>query len=186
MSTPRTAPPETGTAMAGLRSAGADGHRRVDRIVLERLRDLTVERYADLLTDLAAVHLPIDGELRRHSPVAPRPVHPPLAADLAALGRGLPEPGPTEDLAATPAGALGVLYVVEGSAAGGPTVAGLVRRRLGASAPVAFLLRAGSDRTWWHDLAADVERSLADPDDRAEAAAATRATFGRFAHGLTR
>ena len=184
MSTTAAEPSQTDDVMALLRAAGSDGHRRVDRVVLARLRGLTPEGYADLLTDLAAVHLPLDLELRRGAPIRPRPVREPLAADLLALGRRLPEPGPAADLASTPARALGVLYVVEGSAAGGPTVAHLVQRHLGASAPVSFLLRGDGDPTWWQDFGALARSTLLGSAARAEAADATRATFRRFAHRL--
>lgn len=172
--------------LALLRTAGAAGHRRVDRIVLARLRSLTATGYADLLTDLAAVHLPLDDALRSCSPVAPRPVRGPLAADLALLGRDLPEPAPGRALVTGAASALGALYVVEGSTAGGPTVAHLVRRRLGLSAPVAFLLRAGDGTGWWQAFATTVRAALVEPDAAMAAAAATQATFARFADGLER
>lgn len=120
---------------------------------------LAVGGAGDLLDDWPA---------RRRAPL--------LSADLADLGADSPAPGPSTAPLATPAAALGAIYVLEGSRFGGA----LLARRLWTGAPARFL-GGGADPAAWRGLLAVMDRHLSNEADMAVAAGAARSVFAAFA-----
>jgi heme oxygenase len=153
------------------------------------------DSYADLLGRLSVVHESLEDLLS--APMfepgwrgvgldiaAHRRAHF-LAADLSDLGRR----GVTGALRFAPLAtfgqALGCLYVLEGSALGGPTVARLVQAALG-EVPVAFLTGQGRHGlVLWRAICDALERFDAHSRDGDEVVAGACQTFAAFADHLT-
>ena len=142
--------------MGELKAATAAHHQRLERRVdIERhLRSRAA--YRALLERFYGFHRPIETVLAPFAgPFTPR--HPLLAQDIAALGGDvaglpiatrLPEVHSVRD-------ALGVLYVLEGSALGGAVIGGMVERDLGLHSTY-FARRGIAAR--WRAFGAHVER----------------------------
>lgn len=132
---------------------------------------------------LARVRPPIDLGARRRSPL--------LAADLTELGVAVPAtaPIPADAVPGDVAGALGCLYVLEGSARGGAVIAAMAVERFGPT--VARRGLEGDDpvaaRVRWHGLLATLAAygAESDEDERGRVIAAAQATFRAFEAGLT-
>ena len=120
------------------------------------------------ITDAEAGDLLRDWPARRRAQL--------LTLDLAELGVESPVPGPPAASLATPAAALGAIYVLEGSRFGGA----LFARRLWAGAPARFL-GARADPAAWRGLLAVLDRHLSDESHMAAAVAAARSVFAAFA-----
>ncbi|MBE2316532.1 biliverdin-producing heme oxygenase [Solirubrobacter sp. CPCC 204708] len=142
--------------MEELKVATAAHHERLERRVdvARHLRSRTA--YRALLERFYGFHRPIEETLAPFAgPFTPR--HPLLARDIAALGGDvaklptatrLPRVGSLHD-------ALGVLYVLEGSALGGAVIGRMVDQRLGLRS--AFFARRGIAPRW-RAFGAHVER----------------------------
>ncbi len=173
---------EATDASTALRDATRRAHDQVDRLVQEHLGAITLPRYGDLLEALASVHLPLDGELRRHG-LVPTAVAGPLRDDLHDLGRA---PGRAELPTFRfddPAEALGAWYVAEGSTLGGRVLTAMVRRELPA-APVRFLRRGEAAPGSWIAVRRRLDLSLREPTARRAAVAGARSVFDEFAAAL--
>jgi heme oxygenase (biliverdin-IX-beta and delta-forming) len=138
--------------------------------------------YARFLALQYAARTPVEAWLAVHAPedLVPPQQTPFLAADLAALGAALPAPAPPlTGLSPTPDTALGVAWVLAGSALGNRAIARQVARIGGGTWPVAFL---GDDAMlgFWQALRARIER----PAPGIEAAGAAHAAAAIFAHFL--
>jgi heme oxygenase len=119
----------------------------------------------------------LDLEARRRMPS--------LTLDLDRLGIALPPP--VAFPLTSVAGALGALYVSEGSLLGGRVVAPHIRAVLGADTPVAFFEAPGIDiSTRWASCRRVIDRSLVATADRDVAAATAVAVFERFCEVLCR
>jgi heme oxygenase len=142
--------------------------------------------YARFLALQHAARAPLETWLAARAPAGLRPPAqtPLIAADLAALGVRLPPACRPFDLGLTlarPAAgeALGVAWVLAGSALGNRSIARAVARIGGGAWPSAFLDDEAM-MAFWQDLRQRIER----PAAPAEAAGATRAAEAVFAHFL--
>lgn len=133
-------PPLPGPHVARLREATAQRHRRVEQRVDVRASFASRAAYRRLLERLLGFHEPVSHRFRQIESVAPGLLPGPprvkrLEADIWHLS-GDPTAAPrcqTVPEASDPATALGLLYVVEGSALGGEILARLAAKRLGLS-----------------------------------------------------
>jgi heme oxygenase len=137
--------------------------------------------YACFLTMQHAARAPVEAWLAAHAPADLQPpVQTPLiAGDLAHLGEATPSPAPLFTLGRTGAGyALGVAWVLAGSALGNRAIARQVARIGGGAWPAAFL---GDDAMmgFWQGLRAQIERP-APAEVAAGAGAAAAAVFAHF------
>ena len=97
-----------------------------------------------------------------------------LVADLAALGRGMPEPLPF-DLADDEAACWGALYVTEGSRLGGVMLA----RQVGEGLPRAYL-ESGFEAGEWRDFRHTLDAAAGDAAWLDRAVAAAEQTFALY------
>jgi heme oxygenase len=97
-----------------------------------------------------------------------------LVADLAALGRGMPEPLPF-DLADDEAACWGALYVTEGSRLGGVMLA----RQVGEGLPRAYL-ESGFGAGEWRDFRHTLDGAASDGAWVDRAVAAAEQVFGLY------
>jgi heme oxygenase len=144
------------SAMGELKAATAAHHERLERRVdIERhLRSRAAFRA--LLEGFYGFHRPLEAVLAPFAgPFAPR--HPALARDIAALGGDAAALPLATRLPAveTVRDALGVLYVLEGSALGGAVIGRMAQDRLGLES--AFFARRGIAPRW-RAFGATVER----------------------------
>ncbi|MFH5803064.1 biliverdin-producing heme oxygenase [Alienimonas sp. DA493] len=185
-----TAPPEGAAAL--LREATRERHAAVEaRLDLAELL-ASPAGYAALLGYFAASLAPVEAWVAAHprADALPaglfRPGTPLLRDDLRALGADAAAPaadplflldGPTE------AHLLGVLYVLEGSALGGLTIAKQARRALGTTATTgaSFFLRNAADPLGpWNAFKQRLNARVRTAADRDAAVAAARAAFDQF------
>lgn len=170
---------ERGSAHQHLRAATAEDHARLDgRFACFDLGE--ADQYRSFLTAharaLPAVERALDaaGFAERLADWPERRRGDALAADLTALAAPLPEAFPAPSMV-TPAAQWGAAYVVEGSRLGGAVLA----RQVGEGLPKAYLGTPPAPGVWRRFLAA-MDAALTTDSDRAEAAAAARATFRLF------
>ncbi|QDT16705.1 biliverdin-producing heme oxygenase [Alienimonas californiensis] len=182
--------PSDGTA-ALLRAATDERHRAVEaRLDLgELLRSRA--GYAALLGYFAASLAPVEAWIDAHPHAAALPDGrrrglPLLREDLRALGVAAEPAGPVAafNLAGpSEAHLLGVLYVVEGSALGGLTIAKQARRALGVTAETGasfFLRNAGDPLGPWTRFKQRLDARVRSSEQRAAAVDAARAAFDQF------
>lgn len=186
------APRPAASVVMELRAATSAAHAALSELVIPDEALLDRVRYRWFLRRLWGFHRAVDRAL----PVDPLPEvsgRPPraelLAADLKSIGgwsEHLPEmPGLTEP--ERRAGALGIAYVVEGSALGGIQLLTLAQQRLhltrhrGAS-----FFAAGADGVpRWRHVKEELQRGLAEPSELAEAQQAAHATFAALGAWMT-
>jgi len=135
------------SALEELKAATSAHHARLERRVDIERHLRSRDAYRALLERFYGFHRPIEAVLAPFAgPFTPR--HPRLAHDIAALGgdadtlptaRRVPAVHSVHD-------ALGVLYVLEGSALGGAVIGHLVERDLGLSST--FFARRGIAPRW--------------------------------------
>ncbi len=139
---------------AQLREQTRAAHVAAEAAFALEARLVTREAYADLLVALRGFYAPVEAALvtvegwERLTPpleVGARCRAAWIDEDLARLGRDVraPASAPTPPVTGSLAGALGCLYVLEGSALGGRVIARQARRALGEDLPVAFFSSAG-------------------------------------------
>lgn len=172
----------TADLRAHLRSATMAAHDLLDAATQASTGWQTRADYARFLTMQHAARAPIEAWLTAHAPADLQPpVQTPLIADdLAQLGERMPSPAPLFTLGRTGAGhALGVAWVLAGSALGNRAIARQVARIGGGAWPTVFL---GDDAMmgFWQGLRARIER----PAHAEEAAGASAAAAAVFAHFL--
>lgn len=138
--------PDAGTAdlFSALRDSTADLHQRLEDQLDLASPELTLDRYADAVSVLAAATLAVEAGLQRAFAADPQLGHrldwatrrktDLLVRDLRALGRRLPACVQPPALSGA-AQVVGAMYVTEGSTLGGQVVNSLVRRRLGEDTP---------------------------------------------------
>lgn len=165
-----------------LRAATMAAHDLLDHAMQAASGWQTRADYARFLSLQHAARAPLEFWLAAHAPadLVPPPQTGLIARDLAQLGLPAPAPAPLFTIGRPgPGGALGIAWVLAGSALGNKAIAKQVARIGGGAWPVAFL---GDDGTmaFWQDLRARIER----PAAFAEAAGATRAAEAVFAHFL--
>jgi heme oxygenase len=166
-------------ARTRLRAATAPAHAEVDRI-FSRFDLSNPSDYRAFLVAHAGALFPVETWLETCAPdvvadwPARRRTHQ-LTTDLAALGEALPLTIPFE-AAASPAGIIGVLYVVEGSRLGGRVLA----RRLAPGLPATYL-SPSADSPSWPALLQRLDDILVDAAAEEIAVAAALQTFARFA-----
>lgn len=165
-----------------LRGATMAAHDLLDHAMQTASGWRTREDYTRFLALQHAARAPLEHWLAAHAPadLAPPPQTPLIARDLARLGMPVPPPAPLFTIGRPgPGAALGIAWVLAGSALGNKAIAKQVARIGGDAWPTAFL---GDDRAmaFWQDLRARIER----PAAAREAAGATRAAEAVFAHFL--
>lgn len=163
------------SARHALRAATAGMHERVDAAFAGfDLAD--ADGYAAFLVAHARALPGIEAALTRPGGLPPlRPRTPLLVADLAALGRVMPDAYPV----AAPAGAaeaFGMAYVVEGSRLGGGVLAGRLRRDL----PHAYLSATHLPGEWRAFGTALDAAAAGDPSWIAQATRAAERTFALY------
>lgn len=137
--------------------------------------------YARFLALQHAARAPVEQWLAAHAPhgLVPPLQTPLIAADLALLGQPLPSTGPVFTLGRTgPGHAIGVAWVLAGSALGNRAIARQVARIGAGEWPAAFL-DDGAMMEFWQGLRARIE-GPAPPADAERAAAAAEAVFAHF------
>jgi heme oxygenase (biliverdin-IX-beta and delta-forming) len=172
----------TADLRAHLRSATMAAHDLLDAATRAAGGWRTLSEYARFLAMQHAARAPVEAWLAAH---APRELRPPaqtalIAEDLARLGAPVPAPAPLFTLGRAVAGhALGVAWVLAGSALGNRAIARQVARIGGGAWPTAFL---GDEAmlAFWHGLRSRIER----PCRASEAAGASEAAAAVFAHFL--
>jgi heme oxygenase len=165
-----------------LRAATMAAHDLLDAATQASTGWQTRADYARFLTMQHAARAPIEAWLAAHAPadVRPPPQTPLIADDLAQLGEATPVPAPLFTLGRTSAGyALGVAWVLAGSALGNRAIAKQVARIGGGAWPTAFL-GDNAMMGFWQGLRARIER----PAPAGEAAGASAAAAAVFAHFL--
>lgn len=165
-------------ARAQLRLATADCHRRVDTVF--SAADLgELSSYADFLRAQAAALLPVEEALEDAGAASLFADWPSrrrgalLVADLAGLGFAPPAPVGRPWLA-TPAQAIGALYVLEGSRLGGA----LLKRSVPPHLPSEFL--GGMCSASWQALLVLMDAMLDSSEKLAAAIETARRVFGLF------
>lgn len=172
----------TADLRAHLRSATMAAHDLLDAATQAATGWQTRTDYARFLTMQHAARAPVEAWLAAHAPadLRPPPQTPLIAADLTKVGEAMPAPSPLFTLGRTSAGhALGVAWVLAGSALGNRAIARQVARIGGGSWPSEFL-DDGAMLEFWHGLRARIER----PAHADEAAGASDAAAAVFAHFL--
>jgi len=173
-----------------LRERTAVVHRELETSLDLLSPSLDLARYVDVLRRLASVHVPLERQLRPFGDdpalapvgIAARRRVPGLAADLAALGSGLPMIEHPVPILSSPAAVLGALYVTEGATLGGAMIATHVRDVLGPGTPTAFFGGDPDAATHrWTTFRRAATPLLAHPDDVEVAAATADAVFAAFA-----
>lgn len=165
-----------------LRAATMAAHDLLDHAMQAASGWQTREDYARFLSLQHAARAPLEGWLVAHAPadLAPPPQTLLIARDLARLGMPAPAPAPLFTIGRPgPGAALGIAWVLAGSALGNKAILRQVARIGGDGWPVAFLADDGA-MAFWQDLRARIER----PAAPAEAEGATRAAEAVFAHFL--
>lgn len=172
-----------------LRSATMAAHDLLDHAMQAASGWQTRSDYARFLALQHAARAPLETWLADHAPadLTPPVQTPLLAADLAALGMGLPpacapfDPRQTalDPSGTTPTGAaLGTAWVLAGSALGNRAIARQVARIGGGAWPATFLEDAAM-MAFWQALRARIDQPAA-PDEAAGAAHAAEAVFAHF------
>jgi heme oxygenase len=182
-----------GTSAIRFRTHGA--HRRLELEMDLMSSDLTMARYRSLLLGLASVHLALEREIGaqfRREPISgpiaklafqSRSRITSIANDLRVLGAALP--AATSLRLSSVHGALGALYVCEGSRLGGDVIAGHVRVVLSETAPVEFFVaRAGERATMWSTCCRTIDELLVTSASTDEAVTVAESVFGHFADVL--
>ena len=165
-----------------LRAATMAAHDLLDHAMQAASGWQTHEEYARFLGLQHAARAPLEAWLAVHAPAGliPPPQTGLIAQDLAQLRAALPAPAPLFTIGRPEAGAaLGIAWVLAGSALGNKSIAKQVARIGGGNWPTAFLGDDGA-MAFWQSLRARIER----PAASAEAAGATRAAEAVFAHFL--
>ncbi len=169
-----------GPLRARLRAATAAPHERVDA-AFGALDLGTAPGYRGFLRGQAAALVPLEALLERRGVTGLIPDWPErarrhaLAADLAPEAPPPPVPAPAD---ATPAGLLGMLYVLEGSRLGGA----VLLRRIPPGAPAAFLRHAAPEPfSQFMDRLEAHPAAVADPAAVLDGALAAFAAFERAA-----
>ncbi|HEY0780653.1 MAG TPA: biliverdin-producing heme oxygenase, partial [Gemmatirosa sp.] len=189
-------PPPLRTA---LRAGTRDLHDRTEAAFVLAADDLTRAEYAAVLARLLTLHSSAEGALDPWTgalaaygvDLAARTRSPLLRRDLAALAPDDPpgRPPAAGITAPTPAHALGILYVLEGSTLGGQLLRRRIEARLGLTPAtgLAFLTAYGTDvGAMWRAFSEALDRCDAalDPAARAtthaHAVAGARAAFLAF------
>jgi heme oxygenase (biliverdin-IX-beta and delta-forming) len=137
--------------------------------------------YTRFLAMQHAARAPVEAWLKAHAPIDLRPPAqtPLIADDLVRLGVTIPASAPLFTLGRTAAGhALGVAWVLAGSALGNRAIARQVARIGGGTWPTKFLGDAAM-LDFWQALRARIERPAA-PEEAAGASAAAAAVFAHF------
>jgi heme oxygenase len=172
---------------AHLRAATMAAHDLLDHAMQAASGWQTRADYSRFLALQHAARAPLEDWLAAYAPadLRPPPQTPLLAQDLAALGMGLPAPGPIltlpgPDAGTAPGTALGTAWVLAGSALGNRAIAKQVARIGGGEWPAAFL-GDGMMMAFWQGLRARIEH----PAAPGEAEGATRAADAVFAHFLS-
>lgn len=171
-----------GSLRIHLRAATMAAHELLDHAMQAASGWQTREDYARFLSLQHAARAPLEAWLAAHAPagLAPPEQTGLLARDLAELGTPLPAPAPLFTIGRpAPGAALGIAWVLAGSALGNKAIAKQVARIGGGGWPTAFLGDDGA-MAFWQDLRARIERPAA-PE---EAEGATRAAEAVFAHFL--
>jgi heme oxygenase len=187
--------PNPATAIGALRDRTATAHRRLEDSTDLMSPSLGLDRYRSLLLGFAAVHRGLEDEIGRQfarepqiSPITTlhfdgRRRLPLLADDLAQLGAALPEP--TTFKLTSVAGALGALYVCEGSTLGGSVVAPHIRDVLGVDAPIGFFTASATEVPLrWMTCRRVINEMIDTPASLTEATAVALAVFEHFAEVL--
>lgn len=165
-----------------LRAATMAAHDLLDHAMQAASGWQTREDYARFLSLQHAARAPLEGWLAAHAPagLVPPPQTPLIAHDLVRLGIAAPAPAPLFTIGRPgPGAALGIAWVLAGSALGNKAILRQVARIGGGAWPVAFLGDDGA-MAFWQDLRAQIER----PAALAEAEGATRAAEAVFGHFL--
>ena len=165
-----------------LRAATMAAHDLLDHAMQAASGWQTREDYARFLSLQHAARAPLEGWLAAHAPagLVPPPQTPLIARDLAQLAMPCPAPAPLFTIGRPgPGAALGIAWVLAGSALGNKAIAKQVARIGGGAWPVAFLGDDGA-MAFWQDLRTRIERTAA----ASEAEGATRAAEAVFAHFL--
>lgn len=163
-----------------LRAATMTAHDLLDHAMQAASGWQSRADYARFLALQHAARAPLEGWLAVHAPagLAPPPQTGLIARDLARLGTAVPPPAPLFTIGQPEAGAaLGIAWVLAGSALGNKAILRQVARIGGGAWPVAFLGDDGA-MAFWQALRARIERPAAPH----EAAGATRAAEAVFAH----
>lgn len=167
---------------ADLRAATMTAHDLLDHAMQAAGGWQTRADYARFLGLQHAARAPIEAWLAANAPadLVPPPQTGLIARDLAALGTPLPPPAPLAAIGpCEPGTALGIAWVLAGSALGNRAIARQVAKIGGGTWPTAFLDDEGA-MAFWQELRTRIER----PAAPGEAASATRAAEAVFAHFL--
>lgn len=165
-----------------LRAATMAAHDLLDHAMQAASGWQTREDYARFLGLQHASRAPLESWLAAHAPenLVPPPQTGLIAQDLAQLGMAVPPPAPLFTIGRPgPGAALGIAWVLAGSALGNKAILRQVARIGSGAWPTTFLGDDGA-MAFWQDLRARIER----PADAAEAEGATRAAEAVFAHFL--
>ncbi|MCL9999129.1 MAG: biliverdin-producing heme oxygenase [Erythrobacter sp.] len=165
-----------------LRAATMAAHDLLDHAMQAANGWQTRADYARFLSLQHAARAPLESWLAAHAPadLVPPPQTGLIAQDLARLGLPSPAPAPLFTIGRPgPGAALGIAWVLAGSALGNKAIVKQVVRIGGGGWPVAFLGDDGA-MAFWQGLRARIER----PAAPAEAEGATRAAEAVFAHFL--
>jgi heme oxygenase len=177
---PQAAP--DGSLRTHLRAATMAAHDLLDHAMQAASGWQTRADYARFLALQHAARAPLEAWLAAHAParLAPPSQTGLIAQDLEHLGTPLPSPAPLFTIGRpAPGSALGVAWVLAGSALGNKAIARQVARISGGTWPTAFLGDDGA-MAFWQGLRTRIEG----PAAPAEAAGATRAAEAVFAHFL--
>ena len=165
-----------------LRAATMAAHDLLDHAMQTASGWQTRDDYARFLSLQHAARAPLESWLAARAPaeLAPPPQTGLIARDLVQLGMPVPPPAPLFTIGRPgPGAALGMAWVLAGSALGNKAIAKQVARIGGGAWPTAFLGDDGA-MAFWQDLRARIER----PAAASEAEGATRAAEAVFAHFL--
>jgi len=164
-----------------LRAATMAAHDLLDHAMQAASGWQTRDDYARFLALQHAARAPLEGWLAAHAPegLAPPPQTGLIARDLARLAMPCPAPAPLFTIGRPgPGAALGIAWVLAGSALGNKAIARQVARIGGGTWPTAFLGDNGA-MTFWQGLRERIERPAA-PDEAAGAIRAAEAVFAHF------
>lgn len=165
-----------------LRAATMAAHDLLDHAMQAASGWQTREDYARFLGLQHASRAPLESWLAAHAPenLVPPPQTGLIAKDLAQLGMAVPPPAPLFTIGRPgPGAALGIAWVLAGSALGNKAILRQVARIGSGAWPTTFLGDDGA-MAFWQDLRARIER----PAATSEAEGATRAAEAVFAHFL--
>ena len=165
-----------------LRAATMAAHDLLDHAMQAASGWQTRDDYARFLSLQHAARAPLEAWLTAHAPAGLTPPEQTglIARDLVRLGAPLPPPAPLFTIGRPgPGAALGIAWVLAGSALGNKAIARQVARIGDGDWPTAFLGDDGA-MAFWQALRSRIER----PAAPAEAEGATRAAEAVFAHFL--